>query len=734
MVVKIGGLAKVYVFVFGSESDAVHYASSGMNGDEADFDFPPSTIGWESTSQVSSPTTFNLFSPGGGVVGQYTISSSFSGTTMFEMVCLHEDVAYVSASGDDANDGLTVITPKRTIQAGVDAVRSGGTVRVAAGTYVLSQTIAINRPLTVAGEAAFSTIVDGNGTVQCFVHGTVQCFVLSRMATITDLTVQNGYYYNASIEGNVSPVGGGAGVNLKNGAKVNRCIIKGNRQYGVANGGGVWMGNSGCELLNSLVYDNQSNAIAPYSSYGGGVMMLTFEYQPYGGTRSSVPSKIIGCTICDNSSSQLGAGLTIYDGSQPGSSATPVVANNIVVYNTGPFNYVSLTSTTQAFPTTASNVLGTWSVRNVNDVTTGSGESVVFYDRPNRNYRLATGSTNCIDRGTNFYASGQAYDLDRRTRLYGYVVDVGCYEYDGSYSYYDVYASPSGNDSNTGSNPSSPKRTIQAALSACLTGGTVHLSSGTFVLSSSVSVTGNRTISGDGAATTVVDGNDATRCFDIYDGKVEKLTVRRGNDSGVVIHPSGSPTGVFSLLSRCIVTDCYSPTYGGGVRILDASEGVMPGMCSCLVHHNTAAQGGGGISIGAYNMMAVSTCTVCYNSAPVGGGIYKSGASYAGGVFQAISFFNSGTDMYGASSTLYLWDCCYGTHSGVYCTNSPSYGCSNSDPMFVNPAGDDYRLQAGSPCIDKGWVGHNYWNDGYDLDGNPRVVGYTFDTGAYERQ
>ncbi|HEY3268514.1 MAG TPA: right-handed parallel beta-helix repeat-containing protein [Armatimonadota bacterium] len=53
------------------------------------------------------------------------------------------------------------------------------------------------------------------------------------------------------------------------------------------------------------------------------------------------------------------------------------------------------------------------------------------------------------------------------------------------------------------------------------------------------------------------------------------------------------------------------------------------------------------------------------------------------------------------------------------------------DPLFVDGAGGDYRLQAGSPCIDAG-------NDAYiasdarDYAGAPRIAGAHVDIGAYE--
>jgi hypothetical protein len=54
------------------------------------------------------------------------------------------------------------------------------------------------------------------------------------------------------------------------------------------------------------------------------------------------------------------------------------------------------------------------------------------------------------------------------------------------------------------------------------------------------------------------------------------------------------------------------------------------------------------------------------------------------------------------------------------------------DPLFVNVAGDDFSLQAGSPCIDHG--NNTYVPAGTDLAGNTRIVNSIVDKGCYERQ
>ena len=58
---------------------------------------------------------------------------------------------------------------------------------------------------------------------------------------------------------------------------------------------------------------------------------------------------------------------------------------------------------------------------------------------------------------------------------------------------------------------------------------------------------------------------------------------------------------------------------------------------------------------------------------------------------------------------------------------------STNDPCFVNAAGENYRLQSNSPCINTG-TNQSWMIGAMDLDGNPRIspASGIVDMGAYE--
>jgi hypothetical protein len=133
---------------------------------------------------------------------------------------------------------------------------------------------------------------------------------------------------------------------------------------------------------------------------------------------------------------------------------------------------------------------------------------------------------------------------------------------------------------------------------------------------------------------------------------------------------------------------------------------------NCKLIGNSANYGGGGFE------SSLTQCTLAGNSAFYGGG------AYSGNFINSIIYNNSTT--VGPD---------YGSGTLSYCCATPlpvGVGNFTNAPLFVDQAGGNLRLQAGSPCIN---AGNNTSTYGWpDLDGRPRIVGGTVDVGAYEFQ
>lgn len=99
---------------------------------------------------------------------------------------------YVRPEGDDMNDGLTLDTAKRTIQAAINAVANKGSVLVGSGSY--DENIIINKSLTLLGE---NVLINGGKKGSCITctHGTIN---ITGFTLINGKTEKGGGIYNES--------------------------------------------------------------------------------------------------------------------------------------------------------------------------------------------------------------------------------------------------------------------------------------------------------------------------------------------------------------------------------------------------------------------------------------------------------------------------------------------------------------------------------------------------------
>ena len=261
-------------------------------------------------------------------------------------------------------------------------------------------------------------------------------------------------------------------------------------------------------------------------------------------------------------------------------------------------------------------------------------------------------------------------------------------------------------------------------------------------------ITGNTARDGGGAFfsvldTCIVSSNNSTRVRDgggggggLYKCRAD-YTVITGN---VALDRGG---GAFcSTNTFCEISHNESHWNGGGMYHGKAT--------CCKIFKNKAGiggtgdgnRGGGAFGEGVINVtidpLVLENCLIVDNYAGDAGGIYggSSTRTYNCTVVGNRSINNPAGIDDGTHYNTIVWDNkrtngSVANTSGVTLNNC----CTTFDPLFVDNTGDingDYRLLAGSPCINAG--NNANAKPPYDLDGRTRIVDVTVDIGAYECQ
>lgn len=173
----------------------------------------------------------------------------------------------------------------------------------------------------------------------------------------------------------------------------------------------------------------------------------------------------------------------------------------------------------------------------------------------------------------------------------------------------------------------------------------ILLTTGQIVINKALSITG------PGATSLTIDGNNASRIFDVTDGTgtfqvvaISGLTITRGNSANGL---GGAIQNAENLtILDCIISSSNSGNGNGGAlaqisagatltvrrSTITANSSLQPGggifsnqtltISDCTISGNTAGGGGGGVNTGAAN---ISGCAITGNTAVSGGGISTSG-------------------------------------------------------------------------------------------------------------
>jgi uncharacterized repeat protein (TIGR01451 family) len=181
-------------------------------------------------------------------------------------------------------------------------------------------------------------------------------------------------------------------------------------------------------------------------------------------------------------------------------------------------------------------------------------------------------------------------------------------------SYVDV----SGNNSWDGSSPThvegtttGPKYDISSGVSVTNKGGSLYIASGTYSVSSQITLSQNINIFGEGMNSTIIDGGGRTRIFEINEGvtvNIANLTLRNGKASDGGTGDNGHYGGAIYNKGTLLIDNCnlYNNAAGNGANADNYHDGGNGGnggaiyndnsgtltIQNSLIHDNKAGNGG----------------------------------------------------------------------------------------------------------------------------------------------
>ena len=317
---------------------------------------------------------------------------------------------FVDGAAPEGGDGTSWRTAYNQIQPAIEGVTNGNLILVKPGTYTPIDSLDKSITIESTGGAEVTTI-DGNNTARC--------------AKLTNATL-NGFKLTKGFAGeygeNPENLAGGGSV----GGTLNNCILTGNtaNEYG---------GGSAYGTLNNCILTGNTSEYG----YGGGSHYSTLNNCTLTGNTAgqgggSNDSILNNCTLSGNTSKANGGGsyggtlnnctLTGNTANEYGGGSEDSTLNNCIVWGN--------TIGEWGQPGTDNYYNSTLNYCNSDPSPAGTGnisQDPKFIDVDN--LRLQASSP-CINAGSNDLAVGNK-DLDGNPRIFGGMVDMGAYEYQG---------------------------------------------------------------------------------------------------------------------------------------------------------------------------------------------------------------------------------------------------------------------------------------------------------------
>ena len=224
----------------------------------------------------------------------------------------------------------------------------------------------------------------------------------------------------------------------------------------------------------------------------------------------------------------------------------------------------------------------------------------------------------------------------------------------------------------------------------------------------------------------VFSGNTAGNGGGLYNSYSSASLTQCQFSGNSVTQSGGAMTNLYShsVLSHCRFTGNSADSSGGGLH----NQGGSLTVFNSILTDNAAGGFGGGMFNTSKISPALINCTLTRNSGPYGSGIVNWDSTptlkncIVWGNFVQFGYAQIVNSS--GSVTTVTYSTIQGGYSGT--------GNINANPLFVDAAGGNVRLSAGSPCINAGSNAAVPAGVHTDLDGNFRVVNAVVDMGAYE--
>ena len=632
-----------------------------------------------------------------------------------------DNIIYVSIDGDDALGNGTIANPYRTVTKGVSMlviIAGKDTVYIlpsdtayAAGETFPIQLDVLAAPATVAVTAAGAEYVEisGGNLSRVFEVSSGETCTLSGL-TVSDgsssssappkhgagvyvsngtITIADCVFQNCSADDNGGAVrvdggsvasfsgcvfrlndagGDGGAVSDGSGPTFDDCVFEGNTAAGA--GGGV--GGAGGAFTRCVFSGNSAVGSGGGCFLGGAatVQDCTFDLNSTGldgGAIYAAGGKLTidGSIIFSNLATGAGGGVYVSGG---GSINSSVVASNTA--DAGGGIYVTSAGVTITRNTVVGNVANT----------SGGG----IYDSASSPISDSTIDSNTADEGGGIYVASAPASVSSVNVVNNYANASGG----------GIYISAGGgvSDSTFDANTADVGGGIYVTLVAAFIGVNT--------------ITGNHAnTSGGGVAFDAAGAGAGLPSSMFHDCRLRDNTA---DVSGGGIFVTGA--SLVACGPNAIVSNS-APT-GGGVHIAHGSLGGQPFL---FFRTNLVALNQGGGVLLELGTLDVESCTIVDNE---GVGLWDSSIAMTGILVVNSIFWGNDDDIDGVVSSEISY--CYisdGDYSGA---NNNIDVTADPDPLFVDPSGEDYHLQLGSPCIDAGDNSADLWP--VDLDGNPRVV------------